>query len=358
MATAPNLNKLSFGFAEAAAFRYAGKTVELAKAGNEIKVLDKHGNEKTIKGFQAPDGTFFRLKKTAEGRHQIDVYGTPEQLARSNLQVRGGDITRARFGDDRYRKPDPGGLAPRDFELNGIDSKDIQAFADAYGLSRRGGAALSAGPNSPAVSGTNPSQEPDEDLSEALLKKTLDDDRQQAGRRMSEASSRTRANSLFEEGRSADRRHSVGSRAPSEASRGSNPVAGGSLFDSIVDAPLSWTDDTRIDRSNRDALVDHPGLGAYFTEPDPSFRELLSRHLALRSGQALPAPGTSPLDYLADGSMTLGELTQLIDGLSVAMAAEAPRQRPVEILDALGRRPIETLDDGQLPVRGARARSE
>jgi hypothetical protein len=348
MATTLNPDKLSFGFADAASFRYAGKQINLAKADDELKVLDKHGNEKTIKGFQAADGTFFRLKKTAEGRHQIDVYGTPEQLARSNLQVRGGDITRARFGDDRYRKPDPSGLAPRDFELNGIDSKDIQAFVSAYGLSRRGGAALSAGPVSTPVSSPALSQAADDDLTDELLKKRLDEDRQQAERRMSEASARNRADRLADEAPGVGRRHSVARNPSGEVSQQSVPTPTGSLFEDISerDVPFEWTADTRIDTSNRDALAAHPGLGSYFTDPDPSFRDLLSRHLALRFGHPEPSPGASPIDYLGDGSMTLGELTQLIDGLSVAMAAEAPRQRPAEVLAALGRTPIDTLDDG------------
>ena len=56
--------------------------------------------------------------------------------------MQGGDITRARFGDVRYRKPE-NEIEPKAFGVSGTNNPD--EFAAAYGLQRRGGAVLDAG---------------------------------------------------------------------------------------------------------------------------------------------------------------------------------------------------------------------
>ncbi len=137
-------NKLTFNFKDRPEFRSDGKKVDLQKATDELKVIGKDGQEKTVKGFKGADGLFYALKDRTNngGGWQIDVYGEPAQLNKQKFTVQGGDITRARFGDVRYRKPEDE-IEPKSFGVSGTNNPDT--FAAAYGLQRRGGAVLDAG---------------------------------------------------------------------------------------------------------------------------------------------------------------------------------------------------------------------
>ncbi len=290
-----NPDKLSFNFAQAANFRYAGKTVNLEKAADTITVKDKNGQDKVIKGFQADDGTFFRLKKTADGKHQIDVYGTPEQLARSNLQVRGGEVTRARFGDERFRKVDPDLFSHRDFEFHGSMMADRDEFAKLHGLKRKVQAGLDAGgplPPAPSLSAGGP-------LPEA---KQPEDN------------------------------------SPPATTAAQTPEESSTLPE------LVW-DETPIDLGNREALKHHVGYGNFFSSLDPVFNDRLASYFAVLTGHEQPPPGTPALELLDDGQLTFGDVKAAVDQLSVPMGSVA-RQNPASVLADLGRQPVATLADG------------
>jgi hypothetical protein len=380
-----NPSKLTFTFAEAASFRYDGKSIDLSKATDQITVKDKHGNDKKITGFQAADGTFFRLKKTADGKHQIDVYGTPEQLAGSNLQVRGGDVTRARFGEERLRKTGTDPFKPRNFHVDGSQFKDMDTFAAAHGLAIRQDRTLDAGqPKKDASQGPAQGQPPDQedDLLADLLANRIEVDRNES-RRMSERLDRRDADRLIEEGDSRASRLSVGARpqrspdltgsaqagsAPAEIPTATQSVANahlevhGAINDSMEstnslkqteiveagpDAAVSkLTDDTPIDSSQHGAVFNHAGYGDFFVNPDADFLDRLSGYLALMTGQPRPAPGTPPLSLLDKGQLTFGQLTKAIDRLSVHLGSEGPRQDPKQLLGELGLKTRPTLSDG------------
>jgi len=291
-----NPDKLTFNFAQAANFRYAGKTVNLEKAADTITFKDKNGQDKVIKGFQADDGTFFRLKKTADGKHQIDVYGTPEQLARSNLQVRGGEVTRARFGDERFRKVDPDLFGHRDFEFHGSMMADRDEFAKLHGLKRRVQAGLDAGGPAPPA-----------------------------------------AHSLSAGGPLPEAEHPEGDN-PSVTIAAQAPAEPSTLPE------LVW-DNTPIDLGNREALKHHVGYGNFFSNPDPVFNDRLASYFAVLTGHEQPPPGTPALELLEEGQLTLGDVKSAIDQLSVSMGSAA-QQNPESVLADLGRQPVPTLADG------------
>ena len=318
-----NPDKLSFNFAQAASFRYAGKTVNLEKAADTITVKDKNGQDKVIKGFQADDGTFFRLKKTADGKHQIDVYGTPEQLARSNLQVRGGEVTRARFGDERFRKVDPDLFSHRDFEFHGSMMADRDEFAKLHGLKRRVQAGLDAGgpqPPAPSLSAGAPAQPHEQHSDKDPVGEATVDQPSAPPTSEAQASPPTEVDS------------------PPATTAAQTPEASSTLPE------LVW-DDTPIDLGNREALKHHDGYGNFFSSPDPVFNDRLASYFAVLTGHEQPLPDTPALELLDDGQLTLGDVKSAVDQLSVSMGTTA-RQSPASVLADLGRQPVATLADG------------
>lgn len=387
MATGITPNKLTFSFAEAATFRHDGKKIDLAKAADTLVVKDKDGNDKTITGFKAENGTFFHLKKGADGKQKIQVYGTPEQLAASNLQVRNGDITRARFGDERFVAKDP--FQARSFEIKPDMLADRDQFAASYNL--RAQTSLTVGST----------QKPAEaDLTEQLLKDGIEFDRKAGERRMSERLSRPPSEDLrpLGEQTSVARRASFDGRVTAErpiapragleggaglainqsTTQSTTQVSSSTTDDDLlsrIDAETAPPDgvassrfatdlsaadnlsaeafqlpeDARITLDNKALLADQPGLSSYFGPAHPEtadLRERLTGLLAARAGRPAP-PGSTPLDFLNDGSFTVGQLKQLTEALSLGMGIDEPvRQRPAEVLAQLGRQPVTTLADG------------
>ena len=55
------MEKLTFSYQRAPTFIHHEKKVDLASASDTINIQGKDGKTKTITGFQADNGTFFRL---------------------------------------------------------------------------------------------------------------------------------------------------------------------------------------------------------------------------------------------------------------------------------------------------------
>ncbi len=125
------MEKLTFSYQRAPTFIHHEKKVDLASASDTINIQGKDGKTKTITGFQADNGSFFRLKQRAEGGFNVIAYGTEKSLASYNFAVKNGDLTKARFDGERFKKAD---FAPRELSVKGDSLADPKGFASAHGL--------------------------------------------------------------------------------------------------------------------------------------------------------------------------------------------------------------------------------
>jgi len=112
-------DKLTFSFQGPVKFRLGNTEIDLSKQSTEFNTARSGGKSEPLKGFQAADGTFFRLKKHASGDGvDVIVYGTPENLAKYQFKVKNGDLRKARFSDGAFAK-DAGAAAAGSFKLKG-----------------------------------------------------------------------------------------------------------------------------------------------------------------------------------------------------------------------------------------------
>jgi hypothetical protein len=112
-------DKLTFSFQGPVKFRLGNTEIDLSKQSTEFNTARSGGKSEPLKGFQAADGTFFRLKKHASGDGvDVIVYGTPENLAKYQFKVKNGDLRKARFSDGAFGK-DAGAAAAGSFKLKG-----------------------------------------------------------------------------------------------------------------------------------------------------------------------------------------------------------------------------------------------
>jgi hypothetical protein len=299
-------DKLTFQFNQKAEFRHEGKKIDLEKAKDELKVIGKDGKEKTIKGFLGSDGLFYALKKTQNGV-QINVYGEPADMKKQQFHVNGGDITRARFNDIRYRKDDPDDTAPKQFQVSGTGDPD--KFAKLYGLIRRPDAGLNAG----APAGAAPQPPVDKDVEPPPVAKPAPVAAQQA------------------------QQAALGVGAP--ANKPPPQDAARPVFKKIED--IDWLkkdgEATKIYDYNKESLKQLDGIGQVLTSDDLSAsltRKALADKIAAKYGIADVPDGASPLDYLDLGDFTVADLKGLI---------KEQEQSPPGVLKQIGLKPIETL---------------
>lgn len=126
------MDKLQFSFRQAPSLVIDGQKVDLASQTTTVQILDKQGNPKTIQGFQAADGTLFRLKQRAQGDGvDLVIYGQPQTLSKYNFKVSNGDLTRARYDGQSHKKLD---YRPSHFQMNGLQRDNLQATLQQFGL--------------------------------------------------------------------------------------------------------------------------------------------------------------------------------------------------------------------------------
>lgn len=132
-ALSPSANKLTFQFNDKASFSLDGKKIDLGKATDELTFTGKDGQPKVVKGFQGKDGLFYALRKDKAGDgYHINVYGEPADLAKQEFNVRGGDVSKARFDGVRYFKND---VSAGDFTISKGLAGKVDDFASAFALS-------------------------------------------------------------------------------------------------------------------------------------------------------------------------------------------------------------------------------
>ena len=102
-------DKLTFSFKGPVTVRIGNAVVDLEKQATEFDYASRAaGKSDSLKGFDAGNGTFFRLKKKPDGAVDVVIYGKPEELAKYRFKVSNGDLTKARFaggGDFRSTAP-------------------------------------------------------------------------------------------------------------------------------------------------------------------------------------------------------------------------------------------------------------
>ena len=113
-------DKLTFSFKGPVTVRIGNQVVDLEKHATAFDYDGRaSGKSDQLKGFDAGNGTFFRLKKKADGAVDVIVYGKPEALAKYQFKVGNGDLSKARFaGAGEFRSAAP---QARDFSINAGD---------------------------------------------------------------------------------------------------------------------------------------------------------------------------------------------------------------------------------------------
>jgi len=111
-------DKLTFSFQGAVKVRIGNTDIDLEQATEEFQYEGRNSAKKdALRGFEAGNGVFFRLKKHLDGKVYVIIYGPPEQLAKYQFSVKGGDLSRARFAQGEFRKS----FQSRDISLAGRD---------------------------------------------------------------------------------------------------------------------------------------------------------------------------------------------------------------------------------------------
>ena len=109
------MDKLQFTFRSGPSLLIDGQKVDLTTQAKALQILDKQGNAKTILGFQAADGTVYRLKERAQGDGvNLVIYGHPKALSQYHFKVSQGDLTKARYDGQSHKKLD---YRPGDFAM-------------------------------------------------------------------------------------------------------------------------------------------------------------------------------------------------------------------------------------------------
>ena len=131
------VDKLTFSFAANARVRIGGQEIKLRESTDSLAYHSASKGDRTLQGFKAADGTFFRLKDRAGGGVDVIVYGEPKSLARYRFSVKSGELAKARFADGDFRRSDAT-LRQSSFTLDGAQLSAVrrQELLDRYDLSR------------------------------------------------------------------------------------------------------------------------------------------------------------------------------------------------------------------------------
>lgn len=126
------MDKLQFTFRSGPSLVIDGQKVDLSTQAQALQILDKQGNAKTILGFQAADGTVFRLKERAQG-HGVNlvIYGDPKALSQYHFKVSQGDLTKARYDGQTHKKLD---YRPSDFAMYAPKPEELHTTLAQLGL--------------------------------------------------------------------------------------------------------------------------------------------------------------------------------------------------------------------------------
>ena len=149
-------HKLTIQYDSKPTFKHEGKAIDLEKATQELSFTGKDGKTKTVKGFEGSDGLFYALKQTKDGGWHINIYGEPQKLSQQQFKVNNGEVSRARFGTERFIKDETAAPAKGSFDLKPAELASPEDFAKKFALNRRGPSLNSSAPASPSQQSSPP----------------------------------------------------------------------------------------------------------------------------------------------------------------------------------------------------------